>query len=206
MRVETYDRRGYASAVGLGPVINLERHVDDLLDVIGAEPAVLVGHSFGGLIAMTAAAETPAMVDAVGVYEAPLLWFDWWQEPYTPGPPDDAAEEFLRRALGSDVWEELPEAFKAARRREGPAFADDFKAASAVAFDFADILSPLAVAHGSRTDERFRRGSETIVAATHASSLSVIEGASHGAHLSHPTEFAQWVRAVAALVAPPLAG
>lgn len=186
----------------LEPVAGIARHVDDLLTVVGSEPAVLVGHSFGGLIALGAAAEAPALVEAVGVYEPPLAWCEWWPERQTVGPGDEAAEQFLRQVLGSKGWEALPESFKATRRREGAALAADFEAASTEgAVDFADVLSPVAVAHGSHSEPCFVRSAQTIAAAIHQSTLAVIQGAAHGVHLSHPAAFARWIRTVVSLAA-----
>ena len=49
-----YDRRGYGRSrpAGTGP---LAAHVDDLVAILGDDPAVVVGHSYGGLVALGAA-------------------------------------------------------------------------------------------------------------------------------------------------------
>ena len=43
----------------------------DLVTIVGGRPAVLVGHSYGGDVALGAAAAAPEVVRAVGVYEPP---------------------------------------------------------------------------------------------------------------------------------------
>ena len=44
------------------PPWNLDRHLDAIVDTVGAEPACLVGHSFGGRLALELAARAPKLV------------------------------------------------------------------------------------------------------------------------------------------------
>ena len=79
LHVVTYDRRGYHRSRPVAPLATtLEDHVADLVAVVDGRPSVLVGHSYGGDVALGAAAEAPDAVRAVGVYEPPLPWSDWW--------------------------------------------------------------------------------------------------------------------------------
>jgi pimeloyl-ACP methyl ester carboxylesterase len=66
------DRRG-RGASGDGPAYALAREVDDILAVLGAlaEPATLLGHSFGGICALEAALRAPRLRNLV-LYEPPL--------------------------------------------------------------------------------------------------------------------------------------
>lgn len=76
----------------------------------------------------------------------------------------------------------------------------DFGSArSGLRFDLADVLSPVAAAYGSLATPYFKRAAETVAAPNLGASLTVIEGAAHGVHLSHPELFADWIRSVAAL-------
>lgn len=196
--VVSYDRRGYAGSAGLPVSSSLARHAEDLLVVISGEPAVVVGHSFGGLIALAAAAHRPELTLAVGVYEPPLAWEPWWPPPAESDQPEAAAESFFRRMVGDEAWDTLPERFQADRRAEGAALLGDFAAARrGPDFDLADILSPVSAAHGSAGTELFARAAATIADAVHGATLATIEGAAHGAHMSHPELFADWVRTVA---------
>ena len=65
LEVLRYDRRGYGRSVGAGICASMDEQVDDLLSVIGAEPAVVVGHSLGGVIALVAAVRRPDLVPLV---------------------------------------------------------------------------------------------------------------------------------------------
>ena len=59
--VVRYDRRGYGRSTSLG-VGDLSVHADDLLDLIGDRPAVVVGHSLGGVVALVAAERRPGQI------------------------------------------------------------------------------------------------------------------------------------------------
>jgi len=72
-----YDRRGYGKSVDLGAV-PIDGHIADLVDVLDGRPGVVVGHSLGGVIALGAAQRHPELVRAVGAYESPMPWVDWW--------------------------------------------------------------------------------------------------------------------------------
>ena len=77
-RVLRYDRRGYGrSAPHPGP-FGMDGQVDDLVALLDERPAVVFGHSYGGNVALAVAARRPDLVRAVGVYESPLSWLDWW--------------------------------------------------------------------------------------------------------------------------------
>ena len=59
-RVLYYDRRGYAAAADpFALPVDADRHITDLLAVLDGRPATVVGHSFGGVIALGAAAHAP---------------------------------------------------------------------------------------------------------------------------------------------------
>ena len=120
LSVARYDRRGYARSVGLGPPTSFDEQVADLLDVVdwlapdGPAPVVF-GHSYGGTVALAAAAEAPERLGGVVAFEAPMPWMPWW-----PGDsagaaavagaddPEEAGEAFMRRMVGDARWQKLP--------------------------------------------------------------------------------------------------
>ena len=128
LRIVRYDRRGYGrSAPHPGP-FGMAGQVDDLVAVLAGRTAVVVGHSYGGNVALAAAAHHPELVAAAAVYETPMSWAPWWpggtagsRAVAHPGPPEDAAEMFMRRMIGEGRWEALPDRVRAARRGEGVA-------------------------------------------------------------------------------------
>src|ERR1700733_3451959 len=69
----TYDRRGYNGSRDVLPLAQtFDAHVADLLEVIRGRDAVVVGHSYGGNIAIGAAANPAGgNILAGGAYEPP---------------------------------------------------------------------------------------------------------------------------------------
>ena len=85
----------------------MDAQVGDLVELLAGRRAVLVGHSYGGNVALAAADHHPDLVAGVAAYETPLSWEPWW--PGTTagsiavaeaGKPREAAERFMRRILG----------------------------------------------------------------------------------------------------------
>jgi len=199
--VVTYDRRGYGRRWN-EPASSLADHVDDVLEQIGDRPSVVVGHSIGGDFALAAAVRRPDLVSAVGAWEAPLAWLPWWPEESAGTQavtrditPEDAAELFMRGVVGDEVWERLPDSTKEARRREGPAMLLDVNGIRAAApFDVAAVKVPLVSGHGGASKPYHRRSAEWLVEHVADGELYEIDGAGHGAHASHPEQFAAFVR------------
>ena len=85
----------------------------------------MFGHSYGGNVALALADRHPDLVQAVGVYETPLSWLDWWPGSTagadalaTSGDPAEAAERFMRRLVGDERWR--PAARRPRARPAGP--------------------------------------------------------------------------------------
>lgn len=212
--VVTYDRRGYQASRGDAPPADLRRHVDDLLAVAAAvpgtgRPVVAVGHSLGGDVVIGAALADPARFAAVGAYEPPMPWLGFRRPGRrgTPvvGDPDDEVEQFTRRMVGDAAWERLPEAMRAARRADGPALSADLRTLHGPApFDVTDLAVPAVFGRGgSHSRPHHRQAVAWMAGHVPGATLVEIDGAGHGAHLTHPDAFARLVRAVAARAAAP---
>jgi pimeloyl-ACP methyl ester carboxylesterase len=200
-----YDRRGYGSSRPARPHPSLAGHVDDLLTVVNDEPAVVVGHSFGGLVALAAAARRPDLIPSVAAFEAPLPWCetsadsaakrfrDWVER--SEHDPGDAAEQFLRRMLGDRTWERLPPVMRHDRRAEGPALVADLVAArrSDAVVELASLAVPVLAGCGDRSSVRHRVAAQTLADGVSRGELTVIAGAAHPAHYTHPAAFADFV-------------
>lgn len=77
----TYDRRGYhRSRLALPLNTTLDGHIDDLLEVVDGRTAVVVGHSYGGDVALGAAVRggTDAGIVSVVAFEPPMPWLGSW--------------------------------------------------------------------------------------------------------------------------------
>lgn len=199
-----YDRRGYGRSPRPEPGATVEVHVDDLIEVLGERRSLVVGHSFGGLLGLAAAARRPDLVAGLVAYEPPLPWLPWWGEGMAGGAAlgaamaeggGAAADAFLRLVLGSERWDALPERTREARRREGTALVAEIASARAApAVTLASVEPPVVAVCGERAADRHRTGTELVASTVVAGSLVQIDGAGHDGHRTHP-------EAVAAVVA-----
>jgi len=114
----------------------------------------------------------------------------------------DAAEWMLRRMVGDALWEKMPPRMRAERRAEGYALMADMRGVRPPApppYDAAAVTVPVVAAHGSEARPHHRRATEELARDVPRGEAPTIEGAGHGAHLSHPVEFAGLVRRSVAL-------
>jgi pimeloyl-ACP methyl ester carboxylesterase len=208
LTVLRFDRRGYGRSLAVGPSGSFDDQVDDLASVVGREPAIVVGHSLGGIVALTFASRHSDLAPAVVAYEAPMPWLPTWPSNTAggvalaeSGDEGDAAEEFMRRIVGDERWEALPPRTKQQRRAEGPALVAELRSLRpphAAPFDATTLPMPVVAAHGAESRPHHQRAARTLATQVPHGELVVIDGASHGAHLTHPIEFADLVRRAAA--------
>jgi pimeloyl-ACP methyl ester carboxylesterase len=209
VRTVRYDRRGYGRSLPLGTG-DVDDHVADLLAVLEGRPATVVGHSYGGVIALAAAEAEPPLVRSVLAYEAPMAWVPWWPRTSAGsqalaghgtggGDPGDAAEAFMRRMIGDERWERLPPATRRVRRAEGPALLADLASMRRPEppYDAGAIACPVVAGCGSRSAAHHRRAARELAAAVPDGRLDEVDGADHGVHLTHATELARRVLAAA---------
>ncbi|MGI8755179.1 MAG: alpha/beta fold hydrolase [Acidimicrobiales bacterium] len=195
LHVVRYDRRGYgrSQATGAG---GIERHVEDLLSVLDDQQATIFGHSIGGVVALATAAARPELVVSVLAFEPPMPWATWWtsRSPRIDDPAE-AAEAFMRAAVGDRIWDRLPARTRSDRRAEGEAlWTDTASLVAGAPFDPRSVPQPVLVAVGSATSSRHLRAGEELVTSLPRGQLVVVEGAQHGAHLTHAPAVAALVR------------
>jgi pimeloyl-ACP methyl ester carboxylesterase len=201
LHVVAYDRQGYGRSDHGPPRTSVAGHVADLVDVLAGRRGVVIGHSYGGDVALAAAVARPDLVAAVGAFEAPLPWQDWWPGRSAGGAamdarsPEEAAEAFMRRIVGDHVWSRLPPSTREKRRSEGAALVSDLESIRGAApFEPAAITVPVVVGTGSTSERHHREGATRLAAIIPDAELIEFEGAGHGAHRSHPKEFVDFVR------------
>jgi pimeloyl-ACP methyl ester carboxylesterase len=161
-------------------------------------------------VALTFASRYPERAPAVVAYEAPMPWLPSWPSNTAGGVATDgtadeatAAEVFMRRIVGDERWEELPPKTKDQRRAEGPALLAELRSLrppNPAPYDPSTLAVPVVAGHGSESRPHHQQGARLLVEAAPRSELVVIDGASHGAHLTHPIEFAGLVRRALARV------
>lgn len=208
LRVVLYDRRGYGRSLALTPARSMLDHAEDLLGVLDRcqSPGVVIAHSFGSNPAMLAATLRPEAFTALGVWEPPLPWVDWWP-PATKEvgaaiarseDPEGSIEELYRRLLGDEAWDALPPEVQEQRRAEGVALQVDMASELIAPFAFGDVGVPTLVGVGGATSWEHARGAAWLTEQLPDALLHVVPGAGHFANRTHPEEFAQFVRAVLA--------
>lgn len=199
-RVLRYDRRGYGRSFPHPGPFGMSGQVDDLLALLAGRKAVLVGHSYGGDVALAAAERRPDLVAGVAVYETPLSWEPWWPGTTagsvavaTRHDPADAAEVFMRRLLGDARWEALPARTRQTRRDEGLAMVEELADLRAnQPWTAEKIRVPVLVSFGSRGAAHHRLGM------THAADLLScplveLEDCRHDAPMSNAVAFREAV-------------
>jgi lipase len=194
-RMEWYDRRGYGRSRELpGAPAGVDRHVDDLVAVLGGQPAVLLGHSFGGISALGAAVRTPELVDAVVLYETSIAWAPGWDDDgmeaiHSAADPVDAA---LTLMLGA-AYARMDDDERAWRRIEARAFlTEEHSVRARVPYDVARIAAPVVYGYG---DEIPMPKVVDFLAENLAQFEAMrVPGAGHHAHRTHPDEIAALVR------------
>ena len=196
-RVLRYDRRGYArSWPHVGP-FTVDDQVEDLVGLVGARKVVLIGHSFGGNIALSAAARLGTQVIGVSTYETPLSWMDWW-----PGTTAgamavasseaDAAQNFMIRLIGHKRWEALPERTREERRREGAALVGELTALRSKApWNVENITCPVLCGYGSLGMKHHADGARWLAQNLTNGQLVELRDAAHSAPMTHPLDFVQ---------------
>jgi pimeloyl-ACP methyl ester carboxylesterase len=202
-RVVRYDRRGYGRSVpahGMHPgPFDMAHQVDDLLELLAGRPSVLVGHSYGGNVALALAAQHPHLVRAIAVYETPLSWEAWWPvntagsaAVASAGDPEAAAEVFMRRMIGDARWDALPERTRATRRIEGAAMVaelNDLRANRPWAAD--RIRVPVITGYGSLGSPHHQRGMRHVADQIAGARVVELPDCRHDAPLSHAALFAE---------------
>lgn len=204
-QVIRYDRRGYGRSVEHAGPFDASGNIDDLIAVLEAAcggPAVLVGHSYGGNVALGATERRPDLVAVVALYETPQSWEPWWSGGSAGGhalqarhDPADAAERFMRRLVGDERWERLPSNTRHARRAEGRALVGemaDLRMRPPWAPD--RIAAPVLVMYGEHGQPHHRDGARRLVDKLPDAEIHEVVGARHFGPNTHPDSVAALIR------------
>ncbi len=196
-RVLRYDRRGYGKSWPHEGPFSVADQVDDLQRLLNGRQAVLIGHSYGGNVALAGAQRLGDQVIGVSTYETPLSWNSWW--PGTTagamslkGGVESAAERFMIGLIGYRRWEALPERTKQARRQEGLALTSELRELRLQApWNPDNIHAKVLCGCGSEGRQHHQEGAKWLSEHLPNAELVTINGAGHSAPTTHPREFAQ---------------
>jgi pimeloyl-ACP methyl ester carboxylesterase len=214
-RLVTYRRRGYkGSGPGVGPPTMAQQSADliGLLKHLGIRRAHVLGHSYGGVVALHAALDAPEFIQTLTLLEPALILgesgaayresFVHVQEEYRTGNPAVIVDGMLRPRFGegyrSYLDKALPHAFEdaiaggldTAVNIDMPALLDwSFTKELA-----AEIDIPALVVLGSESNALWSRFGETYEALLswlpHAEGF-VLKGATHAQHIQNPHDIAE---------------
>jgi len=191
--VVTYDRRGWARSARATPATSLADHADDLVALMRGRRATVVGHSYGGAVAMLASVRRPDLVAALGVFEPSMQWLDWWpsMETIVAQSPDE--QEHFRHGL-----EGRPRRTPEERDRDQALMGEELTFIADPPFAFVDIPAPRVLGRGALS-ARWRFGVTDRLHRELDCELVEIDGAGHTAHRMHAKGFADFARRAVAL-------
>jgi esterase len=194
-RVISYDRRGYTRSERPEPFLRMRvaEHADDaaaLLDALAATPAVVIGRSYGGQIAIDLALRHPRHVRALvlleGVPEAldpeGATWArDLRERTLAAGDrgPAAAVETLFSDVLGDEGWERLPDQTRRTFVDNGPAVLADLRGDDYMDIDpgaLARIDRPTLLVAATDSHPAFRRVNELAAAAMPDARTALVDG------------------------------
>ena len=198
LHIVAYDRRGYQDSRRAG-VVGLNGHIADLAEILtevrarGATTVVVIGHSVGGDVVIGTALAEPLLCDSLGAFEPPMPWLGFrGRAVLQPDGEPLSLAPTVRRRTGR------PPRRRAGRRADGPALVADLLGLRGdPPFEVMDLAVPALFGRGGPASEPHHRdGVAWLGAHVPGAAVYEIEGAQHGAHLSHPDHFAAFTRAV----------
>jgi pimeloyl-ACP methyl ester carboxylesterase len=173
-RAIIYDRRGSNRSDRPDPyeVTSVREHADDalgLMRALDAEPAALIGRSYGGTVALDLALRYPGSVLGIALLEAGPMglsphydsWFASIRTTLEEVPVEAAGETLLREVFGA--WEELPQTWRDVFTVNGPALLAEIRGEERTDNDrFDELTAPALVLTAETSPEPIRLGSEAL--------------------------------------------
>ena len=201
-RVVAYDRRGCTRSERPQPydsttVAEQAADAAALLDHLGAEPAVVIGRSYGGAVAIELALRNAGAVralallegDALGLSPAGLEWTTELRDGLRDVAASDGAEAvpeaLFERVMGAGVWDSLPEGAQEILSQNGEALLAELEYVDQPnpdAESFARIDQPVLLVAATDSPHEQRAMTEAMAAALPDARVETVEGG----HLVNP--------------------
>lgn len=196
-----YDRRADAPTI--------EAHADDAAALLAADPqpALVVGSSFGAVIALDLVRRYPARCAGAILIEPPMGATDdapaapqaflaaYDQRAAEQGGPA-AAELFLRTVLGDAAFARMPRAYQERAKHKWREIRADSGALIAYRPRYAELVrveTPVLLLGGERSAAYFRPTLEALQRALPHARLEIVPGAGHMLHAEAHRRFAELV-------------
>lgn len=210
------DRRGSReSAVPVARALDVAVHVADvaaLLDAEGIAAAHLVGHSFGGVVALETAARHPGRVRTVTAWEPPYgpladaetraafaTVASATERAHASGGAAAAAAAFLDGVAGEGAWAALPDRVRAFLAAQGNGAFADAALGGLDAARLPRITARVTVLTGTASEPFYAPIARAVVERVPGARLVSLEGLRHPAPITDPEPVAAAIReAVAA--------
>lgn len=202
LRLITYDRRGTGkSPLPEGtPYLTVEQHAADAAELIrlhgAGQPMVVVGSSFGGVVALELARSRPEQLWGAVLLEPPLASSD--EVPPIPqhflqrfddiaitGGGPAAAEFFLRSVLGDAAWARIPRPFQERSKSLHASIRQDIAALGDYPVRYGQLSAvkvPILLLGGERSAEFYRPTLIALQQHLGNAKLEVLAGAGHMMH------------------------
>ena len=201
-RTIVYDRRGFSRSERPDPyVTDVHQHADDaaaLIDALAASPAIVVGRSQGGEIAVDLALRYPDRVRALALLEGGGLtlsealrrWDDELTQEVSAAAEADMStvgETLLRAVLGDAGWEELPEPVRRMFTANGPAIAAEVRGRllDVSPEQLGTIVQPALLVAGKDSPPAFADATNLVASAIPGARVEWVEGG-HLIDPAHP--------------------
>jgi pimeloyl-ACP methyl ester carboxylesterase len=190
-----YDRRSTAEAV--------EAHADDAAALLPAAPSLVVGSSFGAVVALELLRRDPARLAGAVLIEPPLADSDdaapvaasflpaFDHRAARDGGPA-AGELFLRTVLGDAAFDRMPRVFQTQATAKFAEIRADTLALMAYRPRYAElsaIAAPVLLLGGDRSAPQFRATLEALHRALANAQLEIVAGAGHMLHADASRRF-----------------
>jgi len=206
-RTIVYDRRGCSRSERPEPyATNVHQQADDaaaLIDALAAAPAIVVGRSYGGAVAIDLALRYPDRVRALvqlegdgglSLSEAAMREVAELEEQVFAAAEidmDTVAETLVRSVLGDAGWEGLPEPAKEILTANGPAIVAELRGGypDVTAAELGTIDQPTLLVGGKDSLLDYAEVMKLTAAATPSARVEWVEGG-HAINPAHPVVLA----------------
>jgi pimeloyl-ACP methyl ester carboxylesterase len=210
-RCITYDRRGFHRSRQIRPAetLDLADHVNDaaaLLDALAATPAIVIGRSTGGQIALELARCHPDKVKALVLLEPAVFTVDAEAAAWaarlrhqvlqaSSTDPSSASEVVIRAALADEGWESLPDELKELFTDASPAVLAEIRGQgldlsaqplTPTGEDLASIHHPALIVSSEDSPEILRRVNQRLCTAMPHTETVLVPGG-HLINPAHPS-------------------